>query len=361
MQRELAKKKMREMGMEKEDEDENQDSISSLGFNRPLKKRNKILEPRSWDEYFEQKLKLSTSRGEFCTYWSPPSNSKAPIFICQHGAGSSGLTFALLTKTIRKKMKEEDNGEEIGGVLAFDMRGHGETQCEKVNEPFALNTLVEDFFSVVERIQKEEYNENPLILIGHSLGGSIVADAAMQKRLKNVAGLVVLDVVEGLTIEALDSMNKVLSTFPPKFSSLNAAIEWHLSQRHLRDKESAAVSVPPLLKKKKNSNNNNEEYTWIMDLKSTEKYWKEWFEGLSGKFLKSPAARLLILAGTDRLDKELMIGQMQGKYQLMVFNEAGHFLQEDCADRTAVTLIDFWQRNGRPANIIPVFGKFRNT
>lgn len=36
-----------------------------------------------------------------------------------------------------------------------------------------------------------------------------------------------------------------------------------------------------------------------------------------------------MLAGTDRLDKPLTIGQMQGKYQLHVFAETGHFVQED--------------------------------
>ena len=38
----------------------------------------------------------------------------------------------------------------------------------------------------------------------------------------------------------------------------------------------------------------------------------EWFKDLSSKFLASRAGKLLLLAGTDRLDKPLMIGQMQG-------------------------------------------------
>lgn len=39
-------------------------------------------------------------------------------------------------------------------------------------------------------------------------------------------------------------------------------------------------------------------------------------------------ARLLVLAGTERLDKELMIGQMQGKFQLVVIPNVGHMLHE---------------------------------
>jgi len=54
-----------------------------------------------------------------------------------------------------------------------------------------------------------------------------------------------------------------------------------------------------------------------------------------------------LLAGTDRLDRELMIGQMQGKYQLEVIADVGHSLHEDAPDRTARILVDFWRRNER--------------
>jgi protein phosphatase methylesterase 1 len=53
-----------------------------------------------------------------------------------------------------------------------------------------------------------------------------------------------------------------------------------------------------------------------------------WFQGLSSSFLTARTARLLVLAGTDRLDKELMIGQMQGKFQMVVVPGVGHMLHE---------------------------------
>jgi hypothetical protein len=53
-----------------------------------------------------------------------------------------------------------------------------------------------------------------------------------------------------------------------------------------------------------------------------------WFTGLSAAFLAARTARLLVLAGTDRLDKELMIGQMQGKFQMNVVPGTGHMLHE---------------------------------
>ena len=92
-----------------------------------------------------------------------------------------------------------------------------------------------------------------------------------------------------------------------------------------------------------------------------------WFKGLSSAFLSIRTARLLVLAGTERLDKELMIGQMQGKFQLSVVPETGHMIHEvrfdlavslwwpsntsaviqDSPERLAEILVEFWRRNER--------------
>lgn len=74
--------------------------------------------------------------------------------------------------------------------------------------------------------------------------------------------------------------------------------------------ESARLSIPALLKTSDDGN-----LKWITDLIKTQPFWTEWFTGLSDKFLNSGTAKLLILAGTDRLDKPLTIGQMQGKHE----------------------------------------------
>lgn len=43
----------------------------------------------------------------------------------------------------------------------------------------------------------------------------------------------------------------------------------------------------------------------------------------------------------------------EGKYQLQVFPEAGHFIQEDLPQRTAMVLVDFYKRNDRSALVLP--------
>ncbi len=64
---------------------------------------------------------------------------------------------------------------------------------------------------------------------------------------------------------------------------------------------------------------------WRIDLMKTEKFWSGWFKGLSSMFLKIAQPKLLLLAGVDRLDKELMVGQMQGKFQMQVLPKCGGF------------------------------------
>lgn len=74
---------------------------------------------------------------------------------------------------------------------------------------------------------------------------------------------------------------------------------------------------------------------------------------MSGRFLGGRGAKLLVLAGTDRLDRELMIGQMQGKFQLEVIPEAGHFVQEDVPARLASLVVEFYHRNDRSKLVLP--------
>lgn len=280
------------------------------------------------------------------------------MFVFHHGMGSSGLSFAVLAKQIQELMANKvevsaKDDDEVAGVLAFDMRGHGQSDVN--SSDFSVERLVADFVEFMAQVAGQlDWGSPPLVLAGHSLGGSIVVKAALSKQIPNVRGVVVLDAVEELAVEALGGMQRLLSTWPKQFDSLDSAVNWHVSTHLIRNRESACVSVPNILTQTPQGT-----YSWTMNLPPTEEYWSGWFKGLSSDFLKAPAARLLILAGTDRLDKELMVGQMQGKYQLVVFNESGHYVQEDAPTKTALTLIDFWKRNGRPANIKPLFGSFR--
>ncbi len=51
---------------------------------------------------------------------------------------------------------------------------------------------------------------------------------------------------------------------------------------------------------------------------ATKPYWEGWFKGLTQCFLDLRVPKQLLLAGSDRMDKELTIAQMQGKFKLVV-------------------------------------------
>ena len=61
-------------------------------------------------------------------------------------------------------------------------------------------------------------------------------------------------------------------------------------------------------------------YVWRTDLLATKQYWEEWFKGLTQCFLNVRLPKQLLLAGSDRMDKDLTIAQMQGKFKLVVLD-----------------------------------------
>ncbi|RPA84203.1 protein phosphatase methylesterase [Ascobolus immersus RN42] len=324
-------------------------SPTSSSFPRPRRSK-KNLSPLPWSDYFAEKRSIpittttedgATVTNTFNTYLTPPSGGT--LFVTHHGAGSSGLSFAVLTSEILRL-------DPSCGVLSFDCRGHGETTTTDDND-LRLPTLRADFVAVTSTILAEldakrgDGKKTDCILVGHSLGGAVVVDAAHSGDLgRAVLGYAVLDVVEGSAVEALGNMTRYLDSRPKGFRDVEQAIDWHIRSHTIRSPESARVSVPALLKPAPEASHPDINYTWHTDLPPTAPLWSTWFTALSKKFLESRGGKLLILAGTDRLDKELMIGQMMGKYQLVVCPEAGHFVHEDEAGRVAGALVEFCKR-----------------
>ncbi|KAH6634416.1 Alpha/Beta hydrolase protein [Chaetomium sp. MPI-SDFR-AT-0129] len=477
-----------------DDDSSSASSMSSTGtiipspgralFARPQGFPGRSLDPIPWTTYFERELFLPAADGSitYHAYLTSPapgsasvsssgakpsgSSNGGPLFVTHHGAGSSGLSFAVLGAEIRKRLP-------TAGILSLDARGHGLTTTnpsaaagsgtatsagngdDGVNgvesggntaEDLSLTTLASDLLAVLTLTQAAMNWTSlpPVILVGHSLGGAVVTEFASVllptlKPLKNtdhsvsssarppplpssslppthpppenpasanplnidLLGYAVLDVVEGSAIDALQSMHAYLATRPAGFASPRDAVDWHVRSRTLRNAVSARASVPALLVRQRGRGQGKDEdrlgvgvegngtireerddeaksgveeekdqnatrawsrtgqgkpdkpWRWRTDLAATQPFWEGWFTGLSKKFLSGRGGKMLLLAGTDRLDTELTIGQMQGKYALQVFPEAGHFIHEDLPEKTAMTLVDFHRRNDRGALVLP--------
>jgi protein phosphatase methylesterase 1 len=324
------------------------DSEASVNTIRPSSKE-KSAQANHWSNYFAQQLYLDkkdeSSSARYHVYLTPPADPKnGPLFVCHHGAGASGLSFAVFSKHIQQQLPS-------AGVLSLEARGHGSVvtkpESDDVVADFSLPTLTSDALAMIN-LTKDHMSWPslpPTVLIGHSLGGAIVTNLASTNALgSSLVGYIVLDVVEGSALEALGHMKTYLASRPTTFSNTDEAVGWHTRSRTIRTAESAAASVPSLLIP---SPGPSKYLIWRTDLTATSPWWEEWFTGMSKKFLSGRGAKMLVLAGTDRLDKELMIGQMQGKFQLVVLPEAGHFIQEDVPEKMAELAVEFWKRNDR--------------
>ncbi|KAF7258953.1 hypothetical protein EG68_03821 [Paragonimus skrjabini miyazakii] len=421
------------------------DNVAS-GVNR-RKNRSDLGQPQSfepvlWSQYFNIRDDIELEAGTFRIY---RRGVEGPLLFFIHGGGFSSLTWAVLSAIITEQVKCQ--------CLAVDMRGHGDTKCDNDSD-LSIDTLAKDVIKIIFAMYPTE--APPIILVGHSMGGAVAVHVAHKRTIPSLAGLVVIDVVEGSALNSLQGMTAFLKGRPQSFQSLSQAIEWSVRSSQLRNSNSARVSFPGQLKRittgqtatwelergtalifsyptfisntpsaskhdppqgmgsshqvseiitevaeeeidvgnprepadgedlpldpvNHSQQKHDEaasasegptlgvpqtasptvslsdsslvssgfyvssvphthlqsEYTWRIDLMKTQPFWHDWFYGLSQRFLSIPEPKLLLLAGVDRLDKDLTIGQMQGKFQLHVFPKCGHAVHEDVPDKVA--------------------------
>ncbi|KAG0620353.1 hypothetical protein M758_4G209600 [Ceratodon purpureus] len=284
--------------------------------------------PLPWQGLFDEDKMIAIPDSEdiFHVYLA---GTEGPVVFCLHGGGYTGLSFSLIAGKMKEKVR----------VVAMDMRGHGLSKTSD-NTDLSAETQCQDVLNVIS----EMYGREPpaLILIGHSMGGAIAVRVAAKRALPTLAGLVVIDVVEGTAMASLVHMQRILANRQLHFPSIQKAIEWSVrGGGSLQNVESARISVPSTLK----FDTDMKCYVWRTALEESEAHWRGWYEGLSEVFLSCPVPKLLLLAGTDRLDRALTIGQMQGKFQMIVVRHTGHAIQEDEPDEFAGVMLNFITRN----------------
>lgn len=230
--------------------------------------------------------------------------------------------------------------------MAIDLRCHGGSTDEGGAGALTMDALVEDCYEVLSTMLPSQYpGVRTVYLVGHSLGGAVVVNLAHRKPALEVrvGAVVVLDVVEGTAKQSLAFMKGFLDRRPSSFKDPDAAVKWFLGAGGMKNAEAAQSTVPTLLT---HSDDPSKPYTWRTDLAATLPLWPDWFEDLDTKFISCPAAKMLVLAGTDRLDKALTIAQMQGKFQFEVLGGGvGHYLMEDAPEVLAAKLTRLVDRN----------------
>ncbi|XP_075891448.1 protein phosphatase methylesterase 1-like [Nelusetta ayraudi] len=324
--------------------------------------------PVSWQEYFDHMEDVNVAQADnrdvFRVY---KAGSEGPLLVLLHGGGHSALSWAVFTTAIASRVTCR--------VLAMDLRGHGDTLVCQTDD-FSTQTMSSDIANVIQACYGE--TPPPIVLIGHGVGGAIAVHTASNMLLPTTVGLVAIDVVEGSAMEALHSIQNFLKGRPKSFKSVDHAIEWSVKSGQIRNLESARVSMVGQIKRCEVDEadpleqaspvpdvvvERNEEfydqtyvnekehaasesvYKWRIDLSKSEKYWDGWFRGTSNLFLACNLPKLLLLAGIDRLDRDLTIGQMQGKFMMQVLPPCGHAVQEDKPEKVADAVASFLLRH----------------
>ncbi|KAI3972847.1 hypothetical protein MKX01_019505 [Papaver californicum] len=160
------------------------------------------------------------------------AGSEGPVVFCLHGGGFSGLSFALSASKVKDNVR----------VVAMDLRRHGKSSTEDDSD-LSIETLRNDVLAVINAM----YGDSPpaIVLVGHSLGGSVAVHVAAKRAISKLAGLVVVD---GTAIASLMHMQKILSGRVQHFPTYEKAVEWSVRGGFLRNIESACISVPSTLK-----------------------------------------------------------------------------------------------------------------
>ncbi|PRW60955.1 phosphatase methylesterase 1 [Chlorella sorokiniana] len=416
--------------------------------------------PLPWSNYFDAEQDVHCpERG--ATFHVCTAGSSGPVVLCLHGGGYTGLSWALIARRLKDKCR----------VIAPDLRAHGRTQAQEASD-FSAATLAADVVALWQRMfgsqagsgaadvsssaaqaeqpgqlpqqqplqpQQEQpggAHPPPTVLVGHSMGGAIAVHAAALGGISSLAGVVVIDVVEGTAIASLPYMNTVLQKRPKRFASLQDAVDWALDTGMCKRQEAAHVSLPSMLRQLGagedaaaaaagpaqpltaggleplveeegeeeadpvaqdvgqppqlparpqvpprppqaeaesaaptrglargdsgssgggGGSGSSPGWVWRTQLEQSAPFWEGWYSGLSDMFLSLRVPKVLVLVGTDRLDRPLTIGQMQGKFQPVLLPQAGHAVHEDEPDRTADAIATFIRRFriGEPPLQIP--------
>ncbi|XP_046917912.2 protein phosphatase methylesterase 1 [Dermatophagoides farinae] len=359
------------------------------------RKSDRDFTPAHWSQYFTAQQDITINDGDvFRVYIHEQAESvdHMPLLLLLHGGGFSALTWSLFVKSLVEICHVR--------IMAIDIRGHGSTRSAN-DEDLSIATMVNDIIQVLLKMFDESMPE--LILMGHSMGGALAAhfaDKCCESSINSrILGLIVIDVVEGTAKQALSQMQQVLQSRPSGFKSIEQAIEWCVRSNQTRNLESARISMPGQIKHSQtgicaadlvaesrpetpeeshhtdsmpansfglstlteNSPTKEDktviatpddhqlsikQFVWRINLAHTEPFWMEWFDNLSQIFLNSKGgAKLLLLAGVDRLDGPMTVGQMQGKFQMQILPRVGHVIQEDDPDSVAQVVATYLCRN----------------
>ena len=247
-----------------------------------------------------------------------------------HGAGSSSMTWHFQVQHLK----------DIAMIIAPDLRGHASSF---VPSTMHMNDLVDDTELVLLAF-KEQIGSRRVILIGHSLGGSIAVRLASRRASTgDISAVVVLDVAEDTALHSLSIIDKIVCSWPRSFTSQEEYAQWSTTISRPQSSFSSRISTIDHLIR----GDDHLLYTKF-DLLKWRDDWSSWFIGFNDTFLSLRCYKFLILSHRDNLDTTLLTAIMQGKLECHSMSNPfrSHFFQEDSPEEFIHVLSGFLRNKG---------------
>ncbi|MEN2497318.1 MAG: Protein phosphatase methylesterase 1 [Marteilia pararefringens] len=182
---------------------------------------------------------------------------------------------------------------------------------------------------IVNSIKKDNASRLPsVIIVGHSMGGCVAIEISRRGKLPNVRAFVTIDCFADLESQHYYLTNSTDASENRLYESVDHAVDEYRKSFNTVDHNMARISIESRL------NQTIHGFKFNLSYLDTSKYWHDWFHDLTQKFLSQSCYKIAIISGSrddnlSRLDKEMTIAHMSGKYQLNPLPGACHNVQED--------------------------------
>ncbi len=145
----------------------------------------------------------------FARIFAPEASSRAAICLI-HGMGEHSGRYIALAESLTSQGI---------GVLALDLPGHGHSPGKKGAFPVEEKML--DLIEAALQETSTKFGNVPLFLMGHSLGGNLVANFALKRDTSAIKGVILSSPYFGLAFEpsGIDILlGKIMAVIWPGFS-----------------------------------------------------------------------------------------------------------------------------------------------
>ena len=122
-------------------------------------------------QHFEYEWQTEDGLQLYAQGWQPETEPKGVICLV-HGLGEHSGRYAHLAAFLNQAGY---------ALLTFDLRGHGKSEGQRGHTP-SYEALMKDIARLLEEAA-ERYPDRPRFLYGHSLGGNLVINHALRRRL----------------------------------------------------------------------------------------------------------------------------------------------------------------------------------